>query len=442
MALTEITIPSNVTIIDNYAFDGCTGLEKVELNEGLKTINTNAFSNCSSLKEIVIPSTVTYIGNKGFSKCTSLKTVIFTGNAPLISTNRSFENVSTYAYYPANNSTWTESVRQDYGGTIKWVPLGEGELIVKFSHSCVLNNNLGINYYIPKDEVDGFDEFRLVIKKQVFDGAGSSFSWTETTLSNYSEATVDGVDYLCFGYYGIAAKEMGSELRATLYMKRDGVQYSTTVDIYSVAEYAYNRLNKSSDERLKTLLVDMLDYGAASQTYLKYNTSNLVNAKLTNAQRAYGSEMPQPVPNELLISVEGNTAHFYGKSLILGNNVEIKYYMTFDNGKPADSVKLVLSYTSIDGKEYTKVVKASDFVYESKYKAYSASIDSIGAKDMSCVVTAKIYDGDTLIGDVCKYSIETYVYNRLQKSTDENLKAAVIAMYKYGKSAEQYFLNK
>ena len=360
----------------------------------------------------------------------------------MISTNRSFENVSTYAYYPANNSTWTESVRQDYGGTIKWVPYGEGELIVKFSHSCVLNNNLGINYYIPKDEVDGFDEFRLVIKKQVFDGAGSSFSWTETTLSNYSEATVDGVDYLCFGYYGIAAKEMGSELRATLYMKRDGVQYSTTVDIYSVAEYAYNRLNKSSDDRLKTLLVDMLDYGAASQTYLKYNTSNLVNAKLTSAQRAYGSEMPQPVSNELLISVEGNTAHFYGKSLILGNNVEIKYYMTFDNGKPADSVKLVLSYTSIDGKEYTKVVKASDFVYESKYKAYSASIDSIGAKDMSCVVTAKIYDGDTLIGDVCKYSIETYVYNRLQKSTDENLKAAVIAMYRYGKSAEQYFLNK
>ena len=442
VALTEITIPSNVTIINNYAFDSCTGLEKVELNEGLKTINDSAFSNCSSLKEIVIPSTVTYIGNKGFSKCTSLKTVIFTGNAPLISTNRSFENVSTYAYYPATDSTWTESVRQDYGGTIKWVPLGEGELIVKFSHSCVLNNNLGINYYIPKDEVDGFDEFRLVIKKQVFDGAGSSFSWTETTLSNYSEATVDGVDYLCFGYYGIAAKEMGSELRATLYMKRDGVQYSTTVDIYSVAEYAYNRLNKSSDERLKTLLVDMLDYGAASQTYLKYNTSNLVNAKLTSAQRAYGSEMPQPVSNELLISVEGNTAHFYGKSLILGNNVEIKYYMTFDNGKPADSVKLVLSYTSIDGKEYTKVVKASDFVYESKYKAYSASIDSIGAKDMSCVVTAKIYDGDTLIGDVCKYSIETYVYNRLQKSTDENLKAAVIAMYRYGKSAEQYFLNK
>ena len=442
VALTEITIPSNVTIINNYAFDSCTGLEKVELNEGLKTINDSAFSNCSSLKEIVIPSTVTYIGNKGFSKCTSLKTVIFTGNAPLISTNRAFENVSTYAYYPATDSTWTESVRQDYGGTIKWVPLGEGELIVKFSHSCVLNNNLGINYYIPKDEVDGFDEFRLVIKKQVFDGAGSSFSCTETTLSNYSEATVDGVDYLCFGYYGIAAKEMGSELRATLYMKRDGVQYSTTVDIYSVAEYAYNRLNKSSDDRLKTLLVDMLDYGAASQTYLKYNTSNLVNAKLTSAQRAYGSEMPQPVSNELLISVEGNTAHFYGKSLILGNNVEIKYYMTFDNGKPADSVKLVLSYTSIDGKEYTKVVKASDFVYESKYKAYSASIDSIGAKDMSCVVTAKIYDGDTLIGDVCKYSIETYVYNRLQKSTDENLKAAVIAMYRYGKSAEQYFLNK
>ena len=166
VALTEITIPSNVTIINNYAFDSCTGLEKVELNEGLKTINDSAFSNCSSLKEIVIPSTVTYIGNKGFSKCTSLKTVIFTGNAPLISTNRSFENVSTYAYYPATDSTWTESVRQDYGGTIKWVPLGEGDIILKFSHNCSFGNNLAVGFYIPKAEVEGFENYRLVVKNR------------------------------------------------------------------------------------------------------------------------------------------------------------------------------------------------------------------------------------------------------------------------------------
>ena len=447
MALTEITIPSNVTIIDNYAFDGCTGLEKVELNEGLKTINTNAFSNCSSLKEIVIPSTVTYIGNKGFSKCTSLKTVIFTGNAPLISTNRAFENVSTYAYYPANNSSWTESVRQDYGGTIKWVPLGEGDIIVKFSHSCSFSNNLSVNFYIPADEVSDYENFRLVVKKQVFNG--SSYTWKETTLTDYTTSVQDGVTYLRFAYTGVAAKEMGDELEATLYMDRYGMTFNTTVDSYSVKEYAYNRLKYSEDEIFKTLLVDMLNYGAASQTYFKYNTGHLVNAELTSAQRAYASEMPELKSVEDYMPVftaDEPSAYFYGKSVVMGNNVELKYYMRFDSGAPADSVVLHVEYKTVSGTLVSKNFHASEFVYDAKYDAYTIKISDISAKDMCCAIDAALYDGeyskdndDNRISELMTYSIESYVYNRLQKSTDEDFKALVRALIKYGKSAEKYF---
>ena len=447
VALTEITIPSNVTIINNYAFDGCTGLEKVELNEGLKTINDSAFSNCSSLKEIVIASTVTYIGNKGFSKCTSLKTVIFTGNAPLISTNRAFENVSTYAYYPANDSTWTESVRQDYGGTIKWVAYGEDDIIVKFSHSCSFSNNLSVNFYIPADEVSDYENFRLVVKKQVFNG--SSYTWKETTLTDYTTSVQSGVTYLRFEYTGVAAKEMGDELEATLYMDRYGMTFNTTVDSYSVKEYAYNRLKYSDDDIFKTLLVDMLNYGAASQTYFKYNTGHLVTAELTSAQRALASEMPELKSVEdymPIFTADEPSAYFYGKSVVMGNNVELKYYMRFDSGAPADSVVLHVEYKTVSGTLVSKNFHASEFVYDAKYDAYTVKISDISAKDMCRSIDAALYDGeysndndDNRISEIMTYSIESYVYNRLQKSTDEDFKALVRALIKYGKSAENYF---
>ena len=58
---------------------------------------------------------------------------------------------------------------------------------------------------------------------------------------------------------------------------------------------------------------------------------------------------------------------------------------------------------------------------------------------MSCLVTAKIYDGNTLISDELSYSIESYVYNRMQKSTNEDLKSILRKMFTYGKTAEEYF---
>lgn|GEM_PF-3709236 len=55
------------------------------------------------------------------------------------------------------------------------------------------------------------------------------------------------------------------------------------------------------------------------------------------------------------------------------------------------------------------------------------------------MVTAKIFNGETLISDVSEFSIETYAYKLLQTSTDEAVNALVRDMMKYGKSAEKCF---
>ena len=438
--LSSVFIPSSVSFIDSAAFWGCSSLEYIVLPSQVMSIEYCTFYECSSLRSITIPSNITNIGDSAFNGCNSLAEIVFEGNAPTFS-DTAFSGVTANAYYSVDDDTWTETKMKDYGGKITWVPYGE--LDVKFTHSCSFENNITLNYYIPAAALEGYENYRLEIKKQVFNSDGSSYTWNSYEITTYTNRTNGGTAYIGFSFSNIAAKEMGDDLHAVLYADKNGTTYKSAVDKYSVKQYAYNRLEKSTDAYFKTLLVDMLNYGAAAQVYFSYNTKHPANAELTAEQQAIGTTtMPELVSIENQIITEGATAKFPGKAIVLGSNVEIKYYMTFDTGAPKNSVKLVLAYTTINGVDHTVTIPASEFIYNSSHEAYSGKLTTIAAKDMSCKVTAKIYDGDTLISDVLEYSIETYAYNRLLKSTDENFKELVRNMMKYGKSAEAYFRNK
>lgn len=71
-ALREITLPSGVRSIDQDSFRYCDELEHVFLNDGLEQIGNNAFTGCKSLKTVNIPNSVTQLGVAVFLGCTSL----------------------------------------------------------------------------------------------------------------------------------------------------------------------------------------------------------------------------------------------------------------------------------------------------------------------------------------------------------------------------------
>jgi len=310
---------------------------------------------------------------------------------------------------------------------------------IEFRHSASFGNDLSINYYVPVNELTGYDIISLDVRKQVFEDDGS-VSWETTELKNFSQTSVSGVKYYRFAYTGIAPKEIGSEVRALLKCEKGGESYVTEEESYNVGTYAYNRLEASTDNTFKTLIVDMLNYGALAQEYFTYNTANPVNAALTEEQKALGTQTdPELKSVEKVTETAGATATFYGKSAVFNSNVELKYYMQFAETQSLNNVKLVLSYTAIDGTAYTEEIKAGDFGYDTSKKAYTAKLISIAAKDVGCTVTAKIYDGNTLISNTLEYSLETYAYNRLNKSTDEVFKSFLRAFMKYGFSAKAYF---
>ena len=71
---TFVTIPSeinsySVTSIGRYAFDGCTGLQSVNVPDSVISIGDGAFSNCSGLRNVNISNGVVNIGSYAFHKC-------------------------------------------------------------------------------------------------------------------------------------------------------------------------------------------------------------------------------------------------------------------------------------------------------------------------------------------------------------------------------------
>jgi hypothetical protein len=70
-----MTIPSKVTKIDNYIFQGCKSLTSVTLSNNITSIGLRAFADCHSLTNINMPTELTYIDGTAFEKCTSLRSI-------------------------------------------------------------------------------------------------------------------------------------------------------------------------------------------------------------------------------------------------------------------------------------------------------------------------------------------------------------------------------
>ena len=98
----------------------------VTVNEGLTSIGSGAFYNCEGLVQIDIAGSVEIIENKAFERCSNLNTILFRGCAPAINSN-SFSSIIASAYY-SSDETWTDLVKQNYGGIITWLPMESIEM--------------------------------------------------------------------------------------------------------------------------------------------------------------------------------------------------------------------------------------------------------------------------------------------------------------------------
>ena len=131
--LLSVKLPTSVTAVGANAFAYCKGLEIVEAQKKLETINNSAFYSCSRLKEVKLPAdgALKSIGSCAFKNCyvpsislpASLKTIGEEAfyNSGLTSVtfaeNSSLQTIGSYAFYNTNLTT----VKLPDNGTLKTI---------------------------------------------------------------------------------------------------------------------------------------------------------------------------------------------------------------------------------------------------------------------------------------------------------------------------------
>lgn len=357
--------------------------------------------------------------------------------------------ISSYAFTGVAAGTYTMRVTRAGYST------AECELVVNSSkttknltlyanpsitHTLSVNSSFSINYYVSKSGIADLGNVKMIIDQDSYTG-GSNVVHKTTEVKGVEQYS-DGYGYeYKFPYRGITSREVGEQVSAVLVGEKDGVTYKFTPDLYSVSDYCYSRLTKSSNAYLKTLCVDVLNYAAAAQMHFGVKTDQLVNKQLTAAQKAMATPAYSTLSDHTatLQTISSPSATISGKTLVLDNCIELKIYMKMQN---TANVKLRLKYKSYDNRQITYDIPASEFTYDGT--EYQAKYQGLIAAEFRTPVEIQILRGETPISDKIQYSVETYAYNRLKpgSTSQQSLKDLMAAIMKYSDAAIAYEAHK
>lgn len=307
-------------------------------------------------------------------------------------------------------------------------------------HSCSFENDLTLNYYVKADDVGDFENLVMTVEKEEFSGNNAAEPSTVTLTG--TPRTVDGKNYIVFKFTGIASYQIGNTLTATLDGTKYGNHYTTSAeaaDVYSVKQYAEDSLAETTSELFAELLVDLLNYGAASQTYFGYRTDALVNANLTAEQKALPANYDPDVTDSYeIIEKSGSTVAFDKRSVVFGANTAIKvYFSTAGFTGVTEDLKAVFKD---EAGNVIAAVPFSGFASEGE-DLYSAKLTTLPVYRARDLVKVEITENNTAVSDTLVYSIESYCARRLEASNSADFKELLTRTIKYADSADAYFYS-
>ena len=231
----------------------------------------------------------------------------------------------------------------------------------------------------------------------------------------------------------VTPQYLGETVTATL--TKDGETPITYKD--SVKNYLYNlvRAEKTAEEfkdfsnaklaAMKTLAVDMLEYGAAAQEkYLAGEEYTLVNADLTNVEKAYATDFTAP-EESAQATLSGTQSGYEWVSAGIRFDYNVSLYFVIKPEVAGAKLKLKIGDNEVIDKFTTDEEGNCKFRYE-----------NVNVVDFATPYTVKVLDeNNEQIGQTLTYSVNTYVLNKYQ---DDKMGAITKAVYNYGVSAKAF----
>ncbi len=287
------------------------------------------------------------------------------------------------------------------------------------SASLSLYSNIAINYTVIADLSVYSDVYVLC----QFDGK-------EYKLTDYYMSGTN----LVFPFKEIAPNKLNQNVTSKICVKYGDKIFESAPVTYSVVQYAKNQLPKAKDE-FATLLVDLMNYGTATQIYTDYKTDDLANAWLTKEQAALGTQADREyksVPNMIYAKVDNPTAVWQSANLNLKDAITIGYTVQIADTAPKDGI---YAKFECSGKVWT--IPYSKFINTNGTR-HKINMRDLNAAQLSETVYATICDKNgNAISDTLAYSVESYVARKLNDG-DEKLVDLIKSMMRYGDAATDY----
>ena len=288
------------------------------------------------------------------------------------------------------------------------------------SSSIVLGNELAMYFYVPNGDLTGTD-YVAVVTKTYADGRDDvtveiPFSkWEDDTKNNRKR----------FKFDGIAAKEMGDAIHVVIKNTSGTILSQTYTDsIQGYVERGFQQ-GKATGE-LATMLVDMLNYGAAAQGMFTYNTEHPANENMAAYQKF-------ATQNVSLTNKQVKGTGFKSMSLMLESNISV--VMFFDKSVVDQTMTAVVTFVNHYGNEQVLEIPGSKFEDRGS-KGWAVVINKLVVADGCQLITCKFLDaegkevegvygidsmesmcaravaggGGTWYEDIMKFSISAYNY--------------------------------
>ena len=269
--------------------------------------------------------------------------------------------------------------------------------------------------------------------------------------ANIPGATYDpSIDRYIVRSKGIRPAQLSDTLYFKIYIRlTDGSYLYSKLLNYSPKTYAVNMLNSTaSPARLKALMVAMLNYGAAAQTYFSYKPYNLMNSSLTAQQKAmvtaYDASMvnslPKPDASKAGIFVSSGGFSKRTPAVSFEGAFCINYFFTPSNA--TSSMKLFYwTQADYEAAATLKPGNATGSVMMTQTNGvFTAVIDQIPAKELNSgiyVAAGYTSGGVSYCTGVLPYSIGAYCASMATKEGSVAGLAQATAVYGY--YAKQYF---
>lgn len=259
--------------------------------------------------------------------------------------------------------------------------------------SMSLGDDLDMNFYVAPDET-ALESTRVTIA-------------VNNDSSTY--ALSDGILDPATGTYRFCAELSAAQMTDSVtFCLMIGEQVIETGS-YTIREYADAILSGDYDENTKNMVIQMLNYGAASQLYFDYNEDSLANKNLAGVELT-------PVPNkaETELAIEGSVAGItcHGASLLFRSETALRFYFK------ADSDLSGCTFTT-GGMTYTP---------EKKGELYYVEIDGINPQELSDSITLTVASNSDTLSVV--YSPMNYIV-RMSQTGSASLQTLLEAMYNY-----------